>query len=245
MKLISLNVWCGVKYEELKRFLKYQSRDTDIFCFQEVRNGKYLNQDEKINEKDELFQEIKILLPDFTGYFVEMVPGVGIATFIRNGVELVQVKSAQILTAKDLEHLPEINGVKFYPRMLQSLYLKDKNLIIHNFHGIPKGNKKDTPERDLQTQRLLEIIDSNDAPQILVGDFNLSIDTEAITRLESRMQNLIKRSEFKTTRNSNYKYFRITPFADYIFVSRDIKVNKFIVLPDEVSDHLALLLNFT
>ena len=32
----------------------------------------------------------------------------------------------------------------------------------------------------------------------------------------------------------------LLPFADYIFVSKDIKVKDFKVLPDEVSDHLAL-----
>lgn len=245
MKLVSLNVWCGVKYEELKKFLKYQSKDIDIFCFQEVRNGKYLNQAENINEKIKLFKDMETILPGFTGYFAEMASGVGLAAFVRNGIEVSQVKSVQIMASEDLEHLSGVNGVKFYPRTLQSLYLKDGNLIIHNFHGIPKGDKKDTPERVLQTQRLLEIIDSNDASQILVGDFNLNIDTEAIAKLESRMRNLIKGSEFKTTRNSNYEYFEIMPFADYIFVSEGIKVDKFKVLPDEASDHLALLLDFT
>ena len=33
-------------------------------------------------------------------------------------------------------------------------------------------------------------------------------------------------------------------FADYIFTSRDINVNAFEVLKDEVSDHSALLLDF-
>jgi len=34
------------------------------------------------------------------------------------------------------------------------------------------------------------------------------------------------------------------PFADYAFASKNIKINQFQVLPDEVSDHLALLLDF-
>ncbi len=36
MKLISLNVWAGRKFEELLDFIKQQSLDADIFCLQEV-----------------------------------------------------------------------------------------------------------------------------------------------------------------------------------------------------------------
>lgn len=245
MKLISLNVWCGIKYELLKEFLSREAKNVDIFCFQEVRNGEYLNQEAAPRERINLFNDLKNILPEFVGYFTEMVPGVGIASFVKSSIEVSQVKSVHILAVADLEHLSGINDVKFYPRALQSLYLKDINLIVHNFHGIPKGDKKDTPERDLQTQRLLKIISSNDAPQILVGDFNLNIDTEAIAKLGSRLRNLIKESEFKTTRNSNYSKFETLPFADYAFVSKNIKVNNFAVLPEEVSDHLALALDFS
>ncbi len=245
MKLISLNTWCGIKYEELKIFLDYQSKDVDIFCFQEIRNGDYLHQNEESNEKNNLFKEMKILLPDFVGHFTEMAQGIGIAIFIRNDIEVEKIESTQILTVKELEHLQTPGSTRYYPRLLQSIYLKDKNLVIHNFHGVPKNEKKDTPERDLQTKRLLEIIDSNsNKSQILAGDFNLNIDTKAIARLGDQMQNLIKGSKFKTTRNGNYKYFEAMPFADYVFISKDIKVSKFLVLPDEISDHLALLLKF-
>ncbi len=41
MKLISLNTWCGIKYDLLMKFLEEHSSEIDIFCFQEVRNGKY------------------------------------------------------------------------------------------------------------------------------------------------------------------------------------------------------------
>jgi len=38
--------------------------------------------------------------------------------------------------------------------------------------------------------------------------------------------------------------FKELPFADYAFISKDLKLNNFAVLPDEVSDHLALLVEF-
>ncbi len=245
MKLISLNAWCGIKYEPLKEFLEYQSKDVDIFCFQEIRNGEYLNQTEEASERTNLFEDLKNILPDFECYFTEMASGVGIASFVRKNIEVEKVESKQILTAQETKHLSMPNGDSYYPRVIQSIYLKNRDLIIHNFHGIPGNSKKDTPERDLQTNRLLEIINNSVKSQILVGDFNLDMNTEAILKLENQMKNLIKASGFKTTRNSNYNKIEVLPFADYAFVSKDIKINQFEVLPDEVSDHLALLLDFT
>ena len=76
----------------------------------------------------------------------------------------------------------------------------------------------------------------------MVGDFNLDIKTKAVSLLENNMRNLIKEGNFTTTRNSNFKRQSIMPFADYIFISKEIEVKNFQVLQDEVSDHLALLL---
>lgn len=244
MKLITCNIWCGIKYEQLQTFLKEQAVDTDIFCFQEVRNGKYQNQAEENEETTELFSRLQTILPEFNGYFAEMVPGVGIASFVRNKISVEKVESTQILSAQDLDGLKMPNGDSYYPRILQSIYLKDKNLTIQNFHGVPGKLKKDSPERKLQLDNLLKIINSNNDSQILVGDFNLDINTEAIARLSEKMNNLIKNSGFKTTRNTNYDKLEILPFADYIFTTPEIDIQEFLVLPDEVSDHLPLSLKF-
>lgn len=244
MKLISLNVWCGIKYGLLKEFLEYQSLETDIFCFQEVRNGEYLEQNEGLNERPDLYKELESILPNFKGYYTEMATGVGVASFIRNNIGVERVKSSQILSIKEIKHLKMSNGNSYYPRMAQSIYLKDKDLVIHNFHGIPGSHKKDTKERNLQTKRLLEMT-NNDNSQIMVGDFNLDLNTEAISMLGDRMENLIKVFGVKSTRNSNYNNFKTLPFADYAFSSKDIRVNSFQVLSDEVSDHLALFLDFS
>lgn len=244
MKLITCNIWCGIKYEQLQAFLKRQALDTDIFCFQEVRNGEYHNPNSVSEEIAELFSQLQTILPEFKGYFTEMVPGVGIASFVRNNISVDRIESTQILSAQDLDGLKMPDGSSYYPRMLQSVYLKDKNLTIQNFHGVPGNLKKDTPARNMQTDNLLKIINSNNDSQILVGDFNLDINTEAVARLGERMNNLIKGSGFKATRNANYSKFETLPFADYIFTTPEIEVQEFLVLPDEVSDHLPLSLKF-
>ncbi len=56
------------------------------------------------------------------------------------------------------------------------------------------------------------------------------------------MRNLVKEFGITSTRSSYYA--KPERFADYTLASNDIKVNEFKILPDEVSDHLAMYLNF-
>ena len=57
------------------------------------------------------------------------------------------------------------------------------------------------------------------------------------------MRNLIADYHVTSTRSQLYK--KDIKFADYILTSPGIKVKDFKVLPDEVSDHLALELDFS
>jgi endonuclease/exonuclease/phosphatase family metal-dependent hydrolase len=241
MKLITLNAWCGIKIEPLKKFIERQSKDTDIFCFQEIRNGKCLSNYE--GEVEQLFNLIENILVNFKGYYTEMSPGIGIATFVKNTFEVESFNSSTILFSEDVKNISISNGLIPYPRVMQVITLKNKMSVL-NFHGVPGDLKKDTKERELQTKRLIEILDDLDGSKILVGDFNLNPDTKAISELEEKMRNLIKESNYKTTRSNFYEKIGIMPFADYVFVSEDLKVKDFKVLPDEVSDHLPLFLEF-
>lgn len=244
MKLISLNSWCGIISEPLKNFINQHSKEIDIFCFQEIRNGYYGNKEKGSKEWVNMFSDIEKMLPNHRGYFSEMSQGVGIATFINTNIKVEKVDTHEILSKEDTHHIKMEDGCSYYARLMQSIDLNNGDLVIHNFHGIPGNLKRDTSERKLQTDRILEVINSINKPQIIVGDFNLDINTEAIYRIEEKMRNLIKEGSIKTTRNSLYKSYDILPYADFAFVSKNIKVKDFQVLQEEVSDHLALLLEF-
>ena len=226
-------------------FLERQSLDTDIFCLQEVRNGSYPAGISIPGERENLFEEIGRVLIDFTGYFTPVAVGVGIAMFVRRGIKAAKVESREILSSIELEHIRMENGNRYYARFLQSAYLEEAGVIVHNFHGLPGMGKKDTPERKIQTDRLLSILDGAGKSQIIVGDFNLAMDTEAVARLSYGLKNLVREGNFKTTRNRYYDKWETSPFADYAFVSSGIGINHFSVLPDEVSDHLPLSLDFS
>lgn len=244
MKLISLNAWCGVLYEPLMSFLQKEAVSTDLFCLQEIRNGEYEEKGVGIEERPTLFHDIEKALPGFVGYFSEMVTGVGLAIFVRREIAVDSVKTRTILAGEEIAHLKMVDGHNYYPRLAQSLKLADRDLVIHNFHGVPKNKKQDTPERELQNKRLFEMFNEYTGQQIIVGDFNLDISTKAIAQLDRAFRNLVKENRIGATRSRYYDKLSSLPFADYAFVTNDLKILDFRVLPDEISDHLALSLKF-
>jgi len=67
-------------------------------------------------------------------------------------------------------------------------------------------------------------------------------DGRSIAILEQGMENLIKTFNITSTRSSQYN--KDIKYADYVLITPGIKVKKFQALPDEVSDHLSLMLEF-
>jgi len=78
--------------------------------------------------------------------------------------------------------------------------------------------------------------------KLIAGDFNMVPDGKAMSMLEEGMVNLIKKYDIASTRSSHYP--KDEKFADYVLVSKDIMINDFKVLPDEISDHLAVQVDF-
>jgi len=243
MQLISLNTWGG-RVPSINAFLEEKRKGTTIFCFQEVYNNVPQTEMETPEERPNFFEEVKTILSDFNGYFTPQINGIGLASFVHKDISVKNVSSTTILSAEELVNFKFASGDSQWPRVLQSLSLKENDLTIYNFHGYWSPGKKDSPETLLQTTRLLDILNKDPNRKILTGDFNLNLDTNAIANLEQAMQNPLKDNDFTSTRSSLYARRDVMPFADYTFVSPEIKVNEFQVLPDEVSDHLALQLRF-
>jgi endonuclease/exonuclease/phosphatase family metal-dependent hydrolase len=117
-------------------------------------------------------------------------------------------------------------------------------LSVVNFHGLWNGlGKGDSDERIAQSRRIIDFLRGRREPLVLCGDFNLLPETESLRMLESAgLRNLVAEFGVRSTRTSLYR--RPERFADYVFVSDGIDVGDFRVLPDEVSDHAPLLLEF-
>ena len=103
--------------------------------------------------------------------------------------------------------------------------------------------KEDNPDRLQQSANIVRFIRTLKTPIIFCGDFNLLPDSESIKILEDAgLKNLIREYGVTSTRTSFYK--KPGKFADYAFVSKEVIVKDFKVLPDEVSDHAPLLIEF-
>lgn len=255
MKLICLNLWGGKIYHPLMDFIQKNSKDTDIFCFQEVFHTPTKNS-EYARYRLNLYNEIASVLKDFRGYyaptqdryifyvgFFDFDLSYGLAVFIRKNIEVLN--KGDFFVFRKRNGMDPKNIPYTLPKNLQYINLtyKGKNIVVCNFHGIwIPMSKLDSPSRIKQSEKILKFLDTQKGEKILCGDFNLDIHTKSINILEDHMINLIKKYNIKTTRN---KYFPgHEKFADYVFVSKGINVLDFQVPNFEISDHLPMLLEF-
>ena len=120
----------------------------------------------------------------------------------------------------------------------------NKTYTVFNLHGLwTSGGKTDTPSRIEQSEKVKAFVDKAEGGKILCGDFNLLPHTRSIEILESNLRNLIK--EYGVTSTRSELYTKPERFADYTMVSKEINVHNFKVMPEVVSDHIPLLLDFS
>lgn len=248
MKIITLNTWGG-RIKELVDFLN-KHKDVDIFCFQEVLQGG--NGETSRGENKSLYEDISKILADHVGYFSEYGEDgyygekskdrdfkYGIACFVKKNIEQNFIGS---IVLYDPERKWSDYDSNFAAGM--ALAVKVSDYVLVNVHGLWQGSmKKDSEARLEQSKKIIDLANQVAGKKILCGDFNLEPHTESLKMIENLpTKNLVKEYNITSTRTSLYK--KDIRFADYIFVSPDIKVHSFEVLPDEVSDHSPLYLEF-
>jgi endonuclease/exonuclease/phosphatase family metal-dependent hydrolase len=255
MKLISLNTWGGTTFDPLMEFIRREAHDTDIFCLQEIFHTEsdtiHIGRSAQAN----LFTELSAALPGHVGYFDSCQDGLepggvsagyhlqfGLSTFIRKDIAVA--RNGVTFVHRGLNACVE-NDLRTMGRNAQYFELTHDNIAygVVNFHGLWNGQgKSDSEDRLEQSRKLYECVNSISGKKILCGDFNLLPDTESIKIASEGLRNLITEYDITSTRSSLYD--KSIKFADYIFVSPDIEVESFRVYPDEISDHLALGLDF-
>ncbi len=259
MKLISLNVWGGKIYEPLMDFIQKNSRDTDIFCFQEVF---HTTSDIKTlkERRMNLYEEFSKLLTNHQGYFSSSLANwvifsrtknfktdfnlyFGLSIFIKKDLSVVSSGDFFVYGERDVFNSNDLNTL---PRNAQYLTFtkSGKRYTVCNLHGIwLKGGKNDSPTRLEQSRKINEFLNKQIGEKVLCGDFNLNLDTESVKILEENSRNLIKEYNIPTTRNRFYP--GPEEFADYTFVSKNTTVKSFEVPTLEISDHLPMILEFS
>jgi exonuclease III len=258
MKIMSLNTWgARAGHTEFLKFIKY-NQDVDVFCLQEIwhvrdsegekvlelLNGAIVGGTVLENFDKSLFPNLEKTLPNHVGFFrPHYGDHYGLAIFVRKDLDLKE--EGDIFVFKDRDFVPT-GDVGNHARNIQYVNIETPNGLrtIVNFHGLWNGKgKTDTEDRLLQSDNIVKFLKTLNNPFVLCGDFNLLPDSESLKKFEEfGLQNLIKENNITSTRTSLYK--KEGKFADYAFVSEGIEVRDFKVLPDEVSDHSPLLVDF-
>ena len=265
MKLVSLNTWGGCLFQPLLNFIKDSADDTDVFCFQEMLDtpGKSTSAS---SPNTRLFSKISNVLPDFTGFFAAAQDNyepiangwseacLGLAIFVRNEYTVRAKGDFFIDNERNSFVRPDYTTMPHNLSYIQ-LNIGEHLLTICNVYGASwPTNKLDSPERLLQSQKILDFVLNQQGEKIIAGDFNLLPNTKSISMFEENgFRNLIKDFNISTTRGSTIK--KLKPefglgehgwqeFADYTFISSGIKPVQFTVPDIPISDHLPMILEF-
>lgn len=212
--------------KELISYIDTIKHETDVFCFQESS--------EKIQKT---FEKI---LPNYVNVYVNKNLDEDC-----NYYQSIYVNKKILVSETSVIFENEIN---FGLGIVATVRCNGNNLSIGNIHGIwtPKYNKSDTIDRLNQSKIIVDSFKKYEDMKIIGGDFNLTPETESIKIFEDAGYiNLIKRFNIKTTRNEyawkNYPNNKHL-FADYVFVSPEVKVKNFSVPEMTISDHLPMIL---
>lgn len=253
MRLICLNTWGGrAGSEKLLAFLD-SHRDADFICLQEVWSGPYENLQgvaagaAPLSQAEVMVygkQAIGALLDSHQAFFhPHCFNNYGLMTLVSKRLEVVD--SGDVFVHRERGFLPQGN-LGLHARNVQFVAVATPagRFSVMNFHGLWNGQGKgDSNERIAQSRRILAFLASRPKPFVLCGDFNLQPDTRSLRMLEEHgLRNLIAEHAVTSTRTSLYP--RAERFADYVLVSAGVDVLEFGALPDEVSDHAPLSLEF-
>ena len=251
MKIISLNVWGGILWEDLQAFLAKNAADTTLFCLQEMTSSRQSRVLDAMKMPgaphiSDLFERITALLPEFTGHFGLELKGIaatdvdyGSAVFVRKEAGPYAYAETFPYGAEEDRSQGAGQAFEFTSRIMQTVAFERERVAVHNYHGIwTGGGKGDNAARIQQSQAIDAAMRTYELPQLLCGDLNLWPDTESLAILTRGRRDLIKENGVTSTRSSYY--LQENKFADYAIATPDLAVKRFAVLPDEVSDHLAL-----
>ena len=214
-----------VDLQGVKHYIDQKKYSLDVFCMQEAGDNFKTYANTSLGE----FQKV------YSSKIISQKEQYNLATLAKS--PLVVIEKVTIL-----QNEKEV-GLALHTKIMNG----NKYINIINVHGtyLP-GPKQDSESRIKQFSSINEYITSLNDSVILGGDFNVLLDTKSVKMFEeSKLINLIRKFEIKTTRNSvAWNKYPDTPlrFCDYVFVTPNLPVKNFYVPYNEYSDHLPMFL---
>ncbi len=241
MRLIQLNAWGGRLEHQVKDLVK--KYDPDILCLQESID---------INTHGIIFANTNNIAQSANMKYIFHSPLISFkmlgtsAHFGNTIMSKFKIDNEETIFT-NLEYKQDFNFERddYNVRNLQyaNVMVDGKKINVLNHHGLHvPDHKNGNAETERQMTQIYQFIKQLNGPIILTGDFNLSPSSPSLTPLNNLLTNLSAENNLKTTRTYLTSKIEV---CDYIFVSSDVKVDKFEMLSEVVSDHAALLLDFS
>lgn len=256
--LVSLNT-AAHRFSGIDEFLRDQKGAVDIFCLQDTVSSfvhphypKSLHRtipfhsDDGAKVNDHL---IRKTLDGFSHYFSPHQDF--LETFALEGNMMSVREISELRQQITFFDFGSHDVFAFQDRAINVViqWVVINGVVIAHLHGLWENSiKEDTLLKLEQSKRIVKWLDHIrtrfSLSVVLAGDFNLLPHTESIYMIQhAGLRNLITHYDIHDTRTSHYQ--KKLRHADYIFVSNDIIVHDFHVMPDVVSDHAPLRLTFS
>lgn len=255
MKLITLNI--GIKIDNSKEVLDFiNEKKSDIVCLQEVMYAH----DDSCFDMNKIGNVLKDLYPNHHFAPIYIADGCvrcGVKHYDFGGLAeqgTMTLTNFKILKAENLFYYNDYKvgydttnfEISDWARSIEKVLLEvnGKELLIINVHGLWNKGKVGDDRTINQSEFILKHV-RYDIPTIVLGDFNLLPQSLSIKMLDEKLTNLITQFNIKSTRPVDPKRpDRMNQVCDYVFVNDKVKVNDLRLAGENVSDHLALELDF-
>lgn len=243
MKLLQLNLWGGRLESPVLNLIT--SVNPDILCLQEaidLKGGKSAMFASIEEIQTAIDANYAYLSPVFSFNYMHRKADFGNCIISKFPI----TKKETIFTGK--QYIADFDFLKHDPNMrnLQHAVVKlpdgtDLHILNHHGHHIHQHKNGDA-ETMRQCHMIAEEVQKLHGKIILAGDFNLAPHSESLEQVNKLLTNLSVKARLKTTRTAlTHK----TEVCDYILVSEEIKVKSFKTLDEIVSDHKALVMEFS
>lgn len=238
MRVLQLNAWMGKIEGNLKRFLEKEK--FDVICMQEVmRSEDQVGHVRRLCFDASRIQEASGLTESY--YAANWGSKIANGSWEWGNLIL----SNQGITEKRSEFVngrynPEtILGESIGNNLNVQIVKLESGVTIVNHHGYwcpqPMGD-----EHSMKAfEKLSKAISGIDGPMILCGDLNVVHEAPCMRALD-RLRDLTYEYKIESTLSGMHKAAKVP--CDHIMVSKDVKVERFEVLPELVSDHKPLVL---
>lgn len=240
MKIVQLNIWMGKIEGALEKFFK--NTDADVICMQEVINSD----DATLHVSRLWFETSRILkaageefkyhayFPNWSSRIVDGTMQMG--NFVISKIPILETDSVfihgQYTENVKLVQTPSNNSAVDIVKL-------ENGITVVNHHGFwrkdPMGDE-DSIKAFENVRKVVEPL-SKEGPLVMCGDLNIIHESPAFRSLDF-LRDLTDENKVETTL-SGMKIDVKVP-CDHILVNEGIEVLDFKVLPDVVSDHLAL-----